>query len=95
MHIFDIDNFLIITKSIFFDIDNLPITWKNADISAINDFFDNIAHPYFLVPAVVMLLEHFKDALLHGQPHHQLHLLAWRPEDGLYQFSAVFRREED
>ena len=42
MHIFDNDNFSIITKSIFFDNDNLPISCKNADISAINNFFDYI-----------------------------------------------------
>ena len=46
MHIFDNDNLSIIPKSIFFDNDNLPISCKNADISAIDNFFDNIAHPY-------------------------------------------------
>ena len=45
LHIFDNDNFSIIPKSIFFDKDNLPISCKNADISAINNFFDDIAHP--------------------------------------------------
>ena len=29
------------------DNDNLPISCKNADISAVDNFFDNIAHPYF------------------------------------------------
>ena len=38
--------FLIIRKSIFFDNDNLPISCKNADISAVDIFFENIAHPY-------------------------------------------------
>ena len=37
--------FLIIPKSIFFDNDNLPINCKNADILAVDNFFDNIAHP--------------------------------------------------
>ena len=46
MHIFDNDNFSIIPKPIFLDNDNLPISCKNADISAIDNFFDNIAHPY-------------------------------------------------
>ena len=46
LHIFDNDNFLIIPKSIFFDNDNLPISSKNAEISAVDNFFDNIAHPY-------------------------------------------------
>ena len=45
MHIFDNDNFSIIPKSIFFDNDNLQISCKNADISAIDNFFDNIAQP--------------------------------------------------
>ena len=43
MHIFDNDNFSIIPKSIFLDNDNLLISCKNADISAIDNFFDNIA----------------------------------------------------
>ena len=47
LHIFDNDNFSIIPKSIFSDNDNLPISCKNADISAVDNFFDNIAHPYF------------------------------------------------
>ena len=38
MHIFDNKNFSIIPKSIFFDNDNLPISFKNADISAIDNF---------------------------------------------------------
>ena len=46
LHIFDNDNFSIIPKSIFSDNDNLPISCKNADISAVDNFFDNIAHPY-------------------------------------------------
>ena len=44
--IFDNDNFSIIPKSIFSDNDNLPISCKNADLSAVDNFFDNIAHPY-------------------------------------------------
>ena len=48
LHIFDNDNFSIIPKSIFFDKDNLPISCKNADISAVDNFFYNIAHPYML-----------------------------------------------
>ena len=46
LHIFDNDNFSIIPKSIFSDNDNLPISCKNADISAVDNVFDNIAHPY-------------------------------------------------
>ena len=46
LHIFDNDNFLIIPKSIFSNNDNLPISFKNANISAVDNFFDNIAHPY-------------------------------------------------
>ena len=46
LHIFDNDNFSIIPKSIFSDNDNLPISCKNAEISAVDNFFDNIAHPY-------------------------------------------------
>ena len=46
LHIFDNDNFLIIPKSIFSDNDNLPISCKNVEISAVDNFFDNIAHPY-------------------------------------------------
>ena len=46
LHIFDNDNFSIIPKSIFSDNDNLPISCKNANISAVDNFFDNIAHPY-------------------------------------------------
>ena len=46
LQIFDNDNFSIIPKSIFSDNDNLPINCKNADISAVDNFFDNIAHPY-------------------------------------------------
>ena len=38
LHIFDNDNFSIIPKSIFFDNDNLPISCKNADISAVDIF---------------------------------------------------------
>ena len=45
LHIFDNDNFSIIPKSIFSDKDNLPISCKNAEISAVDNFFDNIAHP--------------------------------------------------
>ena len=44
--IFDNDNFSIIPKSIFSDNDNLPISCKNADLSAVDNFSDNIAHPY-------------------------------------------------
>ena len=43
--IFDNDNFSIIPKSIFSDNDNLPISSKNAEISPVDNFFDNIAHP--------------------------------------------------
>ena len=46
LHIFDNDNFSMIPKSIFSDNNNLPISCKNDDISAVNNFFDNIAHPY-------------------------------------------------
>ena len=46
LHIFDNDNFSIIPKSIFSDNDNLPISCKNAEISAVDNFFDNIANPY-------------------------------------------------
>ena len=46
LQIFDNDNFSIIPKSIFSDNDSLPISCKNADLSAVNNFFDNIAHPY-------------------------------------------------
>ena len=49
LHIFDNDNFSIIPKSIFSDNDNLPISCKNAEISAVDNFFDNIAHPYLTV----------------------------------------------
>ena len=45
LQIFDNDNFSIIPKSIFSDNDNLPISSKNADLSAVDNFFDNIAHP--------------------------------------------------
>ena len=45
LHIFDNNNFSIIPKSIFFDNDNLPISCKNADLLAVDNFFDNIAHP--------------------------------------------------
>ena len=45
LHIFDNDNFSIIPKSIFSDNDNLLISCKNAEISAVDNFFDNIAHP--------------------------------------------------
>ena len=44
---FDVDNFLIIPKCIFLVIDNLLTTWKYADFSAVNNCFNNIAHPYF------------------------------------------------
>ena len=54
MHIFDNDNFSIIPKSIFFDNDNLPISCKNADISAIDNFFNNIAHPYDYEMGIVL-----------------------------------------
>ena len=50
LQIFDNDNFSIIPKSIFSDNDNLPISCKNADLSAVDNFFDNIAHPY---PSVI------------------------------------------
>ena len=43
---FDINNFLIIPKYIFFDIDNLPIIWKMPIYRLSIIFFDNIAHPY-------------------------------------------------
>ena len=46
LQIFDNNNFSIIPKSIFSDNDNLPISCKNADLSAVDNFFDNIAHPY-------------------------------------------------
>ena len=46
LQIFDNDNFSIIPKSIFSDNDNLPISCKNADLSAFDNFFDNIDHPY-------------------------------------------------
>ena len=46
LHIFDNDNFSIIPKSIFSDNNNLPISCKNADISSVDNFFHNIAHPY-------------------------------------------------
>ena len=46
LHIFNNDNFLIIPKSNFSDNNNLPISCKNAEISAVHNFFDNIAHPY-------------------------------------------------
>ena len=46
LQIFDNDNFSIIPKSIFSDNDNLPISCKNANIWAVDNFFDNIAHPY-------------------------------------------------
>ena len=49
LHIFDNDNFSIIPKSIFSDNDNLPISCKNAEISAVDNFFDNIAHPYLAI----------------------------------------------
>ena len=29
-----------------FDNDNFSISCKNADLSAVDNFFDNIAHPY-------------------------------------------------
>ena len=38
LHIFDNNNFSIIPKSIFFDNDNLSISFKIADISAIDNF---------------------------------------------------------
>ena len=31
-----------------FDNDNFSISCKNADLSAVDNFFDNIVHPYFL-----------------------------------------------
>ena len=46
LQIYDNDNLSIIPKSIFPDNDNLPISCKNADLSAVDNFFDNIAHPY-------------------------------------------------
>ena len=49
LYIFDNNNFSIIPKSIFSDNDNLPISCKNANLSAVDNFFDNIAHPYALV----------------------------------------------
>ena len=45
LHIFDNDNFSIIPKSIFSDNVNLPISCKNAEILAVDNFLDNIAHP--------------------------------------------------
>ena len=33
-----------------FDSDNFSISCKNADLSAVDNFFDNIAHPY---PSVI------------------------------------------
>ena len=38
LQIFDNDNFSIIPKSIFSDNDNLPISCKNADLSAVDNF---------------------------------------------------------
>ena len=38
LHIFDNDNFLIIPKPIFSDNDNLPISCKNTEISAVDTF---------------------------------------------------------
>ena len=32
-----------------FDNDNFSISCKNADLSAVDNFFDNIAHPYLRV----------------------------------------------
>ena len=49
LHIFDNDNFSIIPKSFFSDNDNLPISSKNAEISAVDNFFNNMAHPYLWV----------------------------------------------
>ena len=46
---FDNNNFSIIPKSIFSDNDNLLISCKNADLLAVDNFFDNIAHPYVRV----------------------------------------------
>ena len=46
LQIFNNDNFSIIPKSVFSDNDNLPISCKNADLLAVDNFFDNIAHPY-------------------------------------------------
>ena len=43
---FDIDNLMIITKWFFYN-DNLSITLKNAALAAVNNSFDNIAHPYY------------------------------------------------
>ena len=59
MHIFDNDNFSIIPESIFFDNNNLPISCKNADISAIDNFFDNIAHPYSWMILFLFFLNFF------------------------------------
>ena len=39
MQIFDNDNFSIMPKYIFFDNDNLPISFKNADISGLSIIF--------------------------------------------------------
>ena len=43
---FDNNNFSIIPKSIFSDNDNLPISCKNTEISAVDNFFANITYPY-------------------------------------------------
>ena len=57
LHIFDNDNFSIIPKYIVSDNDNLPISCKNANISAVDNFFDNIAHPYITEMAASVLKE--------------------------------------
>ena len=56
LQIFDNDNFSIIPKSIFSDNNNLPISSKNAEISAVDNVFDNIAHPYGLAAKLCWLV---------------------------------------
>ena len=50
LQIFDNDNFSIIPKSIFSDNDSLPISCKNADLSAVNNFFRYYRPPLTTTP---------------------------------------------
>ena len=60
LHIFDNNNFSIIPKSIFSDNDNLPISCKNTEISAVDNFFANITYPYLQLRSWRWsLLDHF------------------------------------
>ena len=60
LQIFDSDNFSIIPKSIFSDNDNLPISCKNTEISAVDNFFANITYPYLQLRSWRWsLLDHF------------------------------------